>query len=159
MFSSGCGCLLWVLQGMVSEFQAHHGEQHTATPSSGTVHSSPNPPLLSSQQLLVNGLWQLLLALGLLLTSLWVVKARRWRFLRGWARGFLADYGVPLLVVAWSGLSFALAGSGAVVRRVQTPNTWEVGSRWLYVWISGSSCDDVRIQQDDTFAPAANQIR
>jgi hypothetical protein len=131
-------CRTWLLQGMVSEFQQQHGEQHAATPSSSAAHTSPSPSLLSSQQLLVNGLWQLLLALGLLLTSLWVVQARRWRFLRGWARGFLADYGVPLLVVAWSGLSFALAGSGAVVRRVQTPNTWEVSSGLCSGWSSGT---------------------
>jgi hypothetical protein len=41
-------------------------------------------------------------------------------------RGFLADYGAPLMVVVWTGLSFALQGVAGVPRRVETPNTWQV---------------------------------
>lgn len=44
---------------------------------------------------LVNGLWGLVLALGLLYTSLQVRKARSWLYFKGWVRSFLADYGAP----------------------------------------------------------------
>jgi hypothetical protein len=64
----------------------------------------------------------------------------------GWARGLLADYGVPLMVVAWSGLSFAVstgttASNGrnksdvcpsleavpaGIPRRITTPHVWDV---------------------------------
>jgi hypothetical protein len=43
---------------------------------------------------LVNGLWGLVLGLGLLYTSMVLRTARSWRFGPAWIRGFLADYGV-----------------------------------------------------------------
>jgi hypothetical protein len=55
-----------------------------------------------------------------------VLHARGWRLGRSWARFFLADYGVPLMVLAWSGLLFAVTPTPGVPRRVATPNTWEV---------------------------------
>jgi boron transporter len=81
---------------------------------------------------LVNGLWGLFLAFGVLLTSLASRKARSWRFVKGPVRGLTADYGVPLLVIAWSGLSFAVGGApgGGVPSRVQTPNTWDTKETW-----------------------------
>ena len=104
-------------QGLIAEFK-------DAPTASGDT--PPSPPLGSSW-LLVNGLFALLLSSGLLLTSLLVLGARRWRLLRGWARTLLADYGVALLVVVWSGLSFALKGAPeGVPRRLSTPNTWQV---------------------------------
>lgn len=49
----------------------------------------------------------------------------------GGIRGFLADYGAPLMVVAWSGLSFTLQGPpSGIPRRVDTPNTWDVKKGW-----------------------------
>jgi hypothetical protein len=59
-------------------------------------------------------------------------QARAWRFGRGWVRSFLADYGVPLMVVAWSGLAYAIAkpSPGGLPRRVQMPNTWDVKTTW-----------------------------
>lgn len=60
------------------------------------------------------------------------MQARAWRFGRGWVRSFLADYGVPLMVVAWSGLAYAIAkpSPGGLPRRVQMPNTWDVKTTW-----------------------------
>ena len=72
-----------------------------------------------------NGLWSLFLACGMLTSSMIVRTARAWRFGFGWARGLLADYGVPLLVVAWTGVSYASA-----CNRVDTPNTWDVTDSW-----------------------------
>ncbi|KAK9837120.1 hypothetical protein WJX81_004022 [Elliptochloris bilobata] len=74
---------------------------------------------------LVNGLWGLLLLFGLLLTALWVRQARSWRFGAAPVRGFIADYGAPLMVMVWSGVSFAVGdGTGAVPRRLPIPDTW-----------------------------------
>lgn len=51
----------------------------------------------------------------------------------GILRGVLADYGVPLLVVVWTALSYALQSGGnprgvpsGVPRRVSSPLTWQV---------------------------------
>lgn len=53
--------------------------------------------------------------------------------------GFLlqADYGVPAMVIAWSGLSFAVQGSpgGQVPARVLMPNTWDVTDTWSVVTV------------------------
>eukprot|EP00892_Ulva_mutabilis_P000726 jgi/Ulvmu1/10654/UM066_0035.1 len=73
-----------------------------------------------------NGLWATILALGTVWTSMMIVQARSWRFFNGGLRSFLADYGVPLLVVAWSGVSFLLqdATPSGIPRRLSMPNTW-----------------------------------
>ena len=72
-----------------------------------------------------NGLWSLFLAFGMLISSMVVRTAREWRFGFGWVRALLADYGVPLLVVAWTGVSYA-----SPCNRVNTPNTWQVTESW-----------------------------
>lgn len=83
---------------------------------------------------LVNGLWSLFLAFGMLLTSLGVRTARRWRFLFSPLRALLADYGVPILVVVWTGLSYAVNyDTEGVPSRVDTPNTWDVKDNWSII--------------------------
>jgi hypothetical protein len=104
------------LQGIVHEFQ----------PAPEAAAAAATDPAAASYLLLINGLWGLLLAAGVLLSSLKLLQARSWLLGRGWLRGLLADYGVPLMVLAWSGLSFAVAPAPGVPRRVSTPNTWEV---------------------------------
>lgn len=90
---------------------------------------------------LINGLWSLLLSLALLLSCLHILKARSWRLGRGWLRGLLADYGVPLMVVLWSGVSFAVTPAPHVPRRVATPNTWQVGHPALLVLDLGGGAE------------------
>nr|TKR68984.1 hypothetical protein D5086_0000309240 [Populus alba] len=53
-----------------------------------------------------NGMFALVLSFGLLLTSLRSRKARSWRYGTGWLRGFIADYGVPLMVLVWTAISY-----------------------------------------------------
>jgi hypothetical protein len=92
---------------------------------------------LDSTQRLINGLWSLFLAFGMLLTSLMVRTARSWRFLLSPFRALLADYGVPILVVVWTGISYSVSYDG-VPSRVQTPDTWNVKECWKVTTIMSS---------------------
>lgn len=77
---------------------------------------------------LVNGLWSLFLAFGVTLSALLLRMARRWRFLNApLCSSSLADYGSAGMVVAWSGLSFAVTGTPkGVPSRIAMPNTWDL---------------------------------
>jgi len=81
---------------------------------------------------IINGLWAVILAFGLLLSGLLVRQARKWRYFNSPVRAILADYGVPLLVVAWTGLSYAISSPSdiepSVPSRVSSPNTWDMRS-------------------------------
>ena len=92
---------------------------------------------LDSTQRLMNGLWSLFLAFGMLLTSLMVRTARSWRFLLSPVRALLADYGVPILVVVWTGISYSVSYAG-VPARVQTPDTWNVKECWKVTTVMSS---------------------
>ncbi|KIZ03052.1 Boron transporter, putative [Monoraphidium neglectum] len=106
------------VKGIIKEFGAPHGAP-------GAVASPPDAATRLANT--ANGLWALVLAAALLSASLASRRARHWRFLRGWARGALADYGCPLAFVAVTALSFALRAVPGAPRRVTTPNTWELG--------------------------------
>ncbi len=59
-------------------------------------------------------------------------QARGWRFGTPPMRSLLADYGVPFMVIVWSGLGYAVAkpAPGGIPRRLQMPQVWEVKSTW-----------------------------
>ncbi|KAI0510834.1 hypothetical protein KFK09_011443 [Dendrobium nobile] len=73
-----------------------------------------------------NGMFALVLSFGLLLTALRSRKARSWRYGCGWLRGFIADYGVPLMVLIWTAVSYIPSGSipKGIPRRLFSPNPW-----------------------------------
>lgn len=77
-----------------------------------------------------NGMFALVLSFGLLLTSLRSRKARSWRYGSGWLRGFIADYGVPLMVLVWTAVSYIPARSvpEGIPRRLFSPNPWSQGA-------------------------------
>ncbi|CAN0915616.1 Boron transporter 1 [Linum grandiflorum] len=77
-----------------------------------------------------NGMFALVLSFGLLLTALKSRKARSWRYGSGWLRGFLADYGVPFMVLLWTGLSYIPTGTtpNGIPRRLFSPNPWSSGA-------------------------------
>ncbi|CAB4293058.1 unnamed protein product [Prunus armeniaca] len=77
-----------------------------------------------------NGMFALVLSFGLLLTSLKSRKARSWRYGSGSLRGFVADYGVPLMVLIWSAVSYIPAGNvpKGIPRRLFSPNPWSPGA-------------------------------
>ncbi|KAL0330253.1 UNVERIFIED_CONTAM: Boron transporter 4 [Sesamum radiatum] len=85
------------IKGVVSEFEIPKGE-------------NPNEERYQFQWLYVNGLLAVIFSFGVLLTSLRSRKARSWRYGTGWFRSFIADYGVPLMVVVWTALSYGMPG-------------------------------------------------
>lgn len=53
-----------------------------------------------------------------------------WGTFVGWMRGFIADYGVPLMVLVWTGVSYLPSGSvpSGIPRRLFSPNPWSPGA-------------------------------
>ncbi|CAJ1973746.1 unnamed protein product [Sphenostylis stenocarpa] len=86
------------------------------------------------QWLYINGILAVIFCFGLLVTALKSRRARAWRYGTGWLRGFIADYGVPLMVVLWTVLSYAIPGQfpDNVPRRLFSPLPWDHES--LYHW-------------------------
>ncbi|KAE8008344.1 hypothetical protein FH972_004865 [Carpinus fangiana] len=77
-----------------------------------------------------NGMFALVLSFGLLLTALKSRKARSWRYGSGWLRSLIADYGVPLMVLVWTAVSYIPSGSvpKGIPRRLFSPNPWSPGA-------------------------------
>ncbi|GMI85848.1 REQUIRES HIGH BORON 1 [Hibiscus trionum] len=77
-----------------------------------------------------NGMFALVLSFGLLFSALRSRKARLWRYGTGWLRSFIADYGVPLMVLVWTAVSYIPSGSvpKGVPRRLFSPNPWSPGA-------------------------------
>lgn len=77
-----------------------------------------------------NGMFALVLSFGLLLTALKSRKARSWRYGSGSIRSLIADYGVPLMVLVWTGVSYIPAGNvpHGIPRRLFSPNPWSPGA-------------------------------
>ncbi|KAG6606918.1 putative boron transporter 2, partial [Cucurbita argyrosperma subsp. sororia] len=77
-----------------------------------------------------NGMFALVLSFGLLLTALRSRKARSWRYGSGWLRSLIADYGVPLMVLVWTGISFIPSKNvpQGIPRRLFSPNPWSPGA-------------------------------
>eukprot|EP00253_Pinus_taeda_P000965 PITA_00965 len=77
-----------------------------------------------------NGMFALVLSFGLLFSGLKSRTARSWRYGTGWLRGLIADYGVPLMVLVWTGVSFIPAGHvpDGIPRRLYSPNPWSPGA-------------------------------
>lgn len=77
-----------------------------------------------------NGMFGLLLSFGLLLTGLRSRQARSWRYGSGWLRALIADYGVPIMVLVWTAVSYASSGNvpAGIPRRLFSPNPWSPGA-------------------------------
>uniref|UniRef100_A0A0E0E7A9 Polymerase nucleotidyl transferase domain-containing protein n=2 Tax=Oryza meridionalis TaxID=40149 RepID=A0A0E0E7A9_9ORYZ len=63
-------------------------------------------PIYQFKWLYVNGLLGVIFSIGY--TALRSRRARSWLYGQGWLRGFIADYGVPLLVNVWTTFSYTL---------------------------------------------------
>ncbi|KAK3439964.1 boron transporter 1 [Eucalyptus grandis] len=98
---------------------------------------NPNQAALLPSWRFGNGMFALVLSFGLLLTALRSRKARSWRYGTGWLRGFIADYGVPLMVLVWTAVSYIPVRDvpRGIPRRLFSPNPWSPGaySNWTVV--------------------------
>ncbi|KAK6912645.1 Bicarbonate transporter-like, transmembrane domain [Dillenia turbinata] len=109
------------IKGLVSEFQIPKAE-------------NPEYEEYQFHWLYANGLLGVIFSFGVLFTALKSRSARSWKYGTGWFRSFMADYGVPLMVLCWSALSFSLPGKvpEAIPRRLNSPLLWDNAS--LYHW-------------------------
>lgn len=98
---------------------------------------NPNQAALLPSWRFGNGMFALVLSFGLLLTALRSRKARSWRYGTGWLRGFIADYGVPFMVLVWTAVSYIPVKDvpRGIPRRLFSPNPWSPGaySNWTVV--------------------------
>ncbi|XP_052135452.1 boron transporter 4-like [Oryza glaberrima] len=109
------------IKGIIEEFKVPGGVDHSS-------------PIYRFQWLYVNGLLGVIFSIGLLYTALRSRRARSWVYGQGWLRGFIADYGVPLMVIVWTAFSYALPKDvpSGVPRRLFSPLPWESSS--LHHW-------------------------
>nr|XP_043606822.1 probable boron transporter 6 [Erigeron canadensis] len=105
------------VHGVISEFRVPKGENNKAEE-------------FQFQWLYTNGLLAVIFSFGVLITSMKSRGARSWRYGTGWLRSFIADYGVPLMVLVWTALSYAKPSElpHAVPRRLFCPLPWEAAS-------------------------------
>ncbi|TYJ04980.1 hypothetical protein E1A91_A12G132700v1 [Gossypium mustelinum] len=105
------------IKGLVEEFRIPHNE-------------NPNLTQFIPSWRFANGMFALVLSFGLLFTALQSRKARSWRYGTGWLRSFIADYGVPLMVLIWTGVSYIPTGDvpKGIPRRLFSPNPWSPGA-------------------------------
>ncbi|KAL8105008.1 hypothetical protein AgCh_028970 [Apium graveolens] len=101
-----------------------------------TIPKAEDPDLekFRFQWLYTNGLLALIFSFGLLYTAMRSRNARSWWYGTGWFRSFIADYGVPLMVVVWTALSYSVPGKipSGVPRRLFSPLPWDSSS--IYHW-------------------------
>ncbi|XP_016647652.1 PREDICTED: boron transporter 4 [Prunus mume] len=109
------------IKGVISEF---------------SIPKAENPKLeeFQFQWLYTNGLLAVIFCFGVISTSLKSRKARSWWYGTGWLRSLIADYGVPLMVLVWTALSYVVPGKvpHGVPRRLVCPFPWDSAS--LYHW-------------------------
>jgi len=102
------------IKGMVGEFGVPEGNDESQ-------------PTFQFQWLYANGLLGVIFSMGVLYTSLASTEARSSLYGTGWQRSLIADYGVPLMVILWTALSYSLPSKipSGVPRRLFTPLPWE----------------------------------
>lgn len=101
------------IKSMVKEFHVPENED-------------PDLEEYSKPWLFANGFFGLLLCLGVLYTSIKSREARSWKYGTGWFRGFIADFGVPVMILVATTISYSFSGAvpEGVPRRLSSPNPW-----------------------------------
>ncbi|KAL4366304.1 hypothetical protein GQ457_05G035110 [Hibiscus cannabinus] len=123
-------CVLFIqeaIKGLVSEFRVPKDQD-------------PKLEKYQFQWLYTNGLLGIVFSFGLLYTALKSRRARSWWYGTGWFRSFIADYGVPLMVVVWTAMSFSVPSKvpSGVPRRLFSPMPWESASlqHWTVIKVT-----------------------
>ncbi|XP_057521192.1 probable boron transporter 7 [Amaranthus tricolor] len=106
------------IKGVIDEFCAPHPEQNGEQSD-------------DFQIFYINGLLAVVFSFGVLFTSVKSVTARSWQYGTGWFRSFIADYGVPVMIVLWTTVSYLIPSrlSSEVPRRLEVPSPWEPASQ------------------------------
>ncbi|KAH7414998.1 hypothetical protein KP509_14G022700 [Ceratopteris richardii] len=87
----------------------------------------PSLPEYQVPWLFSNGMFALVVSGGLLWTCMKIREAESWHYGPEWLRKFLADYGVPMLVLIWSAISFAPSPHvpEGIPRRLSSLSPWD----------------------------------
>ncbi|XP_043721930.1 boron transporter 4-like [Telopea speciosissima] len=99
------------IKGVISEFHV-------------PAHEDPKQVEFQFPWPYANGLLAVVFSCGVLYTSLASRRARSWWYGAGWVRSLIADYGVPLMIMLWTGLSFCVPSQvpSGVPRRLNSHN-------------------------------------
>jgi len=112
------------IKGLVNEFRIPENE-------------NPDVDQFKFPWCFANGLFGIVLSLGLLLTALKRRLAQSWRYGTSWLRSFCADYGVPVMIVVWTTISYSAYDSvpAGIPRRLSSPNPWapSASSNWVVI--------------------------
>ncbi|XP_010691191.2 boron transporter 4 [Beta vulgaris subsp. vulgaris] len=111
------------IKGIISEFQVPKGKDE------------PDNSAYEFEWLYSNGLLALLFAFGLIYTAFKSRKARSWSYGTGFIRNFIANFGVPMLILVWAGLSYAVPSKvpSGVPRRLFSPHPWHSWDSWTTI--------------------------
>ncbi|XP_015885897.2 boron transporter 4 [Ziziphus jujuba] len=102
------------IKGIINEFRIPKRED-------------PNLEAFEYQWLYANGLLSIIFSFGLLYTAIKSRKARSWKYGTGPIRGFIADYGVPCMVLLWTIMSYSVPSRlpDRLPRRLRSPLFWD----------------------------------
>ncbi|XP_074287772.1 boron transporter 4-like [Silene latifolia] len=118
------------IKGIVSEFQVPKGKDS-------------NYDEYQFEWLYSNGLLAIIFSSVFLYTAFQTRKARSWWCGTGRIRNFIAEFGVPLMVIVWTAISYAVPGKvpSGVPRRLFSPQPWDSDS--LHPWTIAKKMADV----------------
>ncbi|MBA0583957.1 hypothetical protein Gorai_014793 [Gossypium raimondii] len=91
-------------------------------------HENPKLTEFTPSWRFANGMFALVLSFGLLFSALRSRKARSWRYGTGWLRSFIADYGVPFMVLVWTAASYIPSASVPKGDMLNVPVVYIIGA-------------------------------
>ncbi|PNX95892.1 boron transporter 4, partial [Trifolium pratense] len=120
------------IKGLIGEFGTPKAEK-------------PSSEELQPQWRFTNGLLAIIFAFGLIVTARKSRTARSWQYGTRKLRGFIADYGVAVMVVLWTAVSYLMPSyvPDSVPRRLFCPLPWEPAS--LYHWTVMKASPNIHI--------------
>ncbi|XP_021732094.1 boron transporter 4-like [Chenopodium quinoa] len=108
------------IRGIISEFQVPKGKDDESNKA------------YNFEWLYANGLLAILFSLGFIYTAFKTRKARSWLYGTGFIRNFIKNFGVPMMILVWAGLSYAVPSKvpSGIPRRLFSPHPWDSWDTW-----------------------------